>query len=195
MNESKTAKKIDWTDPSVIRYHTQKMKPERTVAKQTEICQNLKVKATVSYKRNVPGEKEPGAKRKKSIPRKTTRKRQKLEEDAEKDELKGFLDIVPREEAPIEIESISIKFPIMDWKTYVLTKTFMYGYVKDRKKTVKNGLRDRMSVHEAKEKKSKRSQRVNASDFHNQGDTYWNWMSAMVSRVLELKVGSEYRLD
>ncbi|GJR29371.1 hypothetical protein Tco_1105603 [Tanacetum coccineum] len=57
---------------------------------------------------------------------KTTRKRQKLEEDAEKDELKGFLDIVPREEAPIEIESISTKFPIVDWKTCVLTETFMY---------------------------------------------------------------------
>ncbi|GJX66319.1 putative reverse transcriptase domain-containing protein [Tanacetum coccineum] len=69
------------------------------------------------------------AKRKKSIPRKSTRKRQKLEEDAEKDELKGFLDIVPREEAPIEVESISTKFPIVDWKTCVLTETFMYYQV------------------------------------------------------------------
>ncbi|GJS47196.1 putative ribonuclease H-like domain-containing protein [Tanacetum coccineum] len=41
--------------------------------------------------------KEPGAKRKKSIPRKSTRKRQKMEEDAEKEKLKGFLDIIPRE--------------------------------------------------------------------------------------------------
>ncbi|GJW87957.1 putative ribonuclease H-like domain-containing protein, partial [Tanacetum coccineum] len=72
---------------------------------------------------------EPAAKRKKSIPRKTTRKRQKLEEDAEKDELKGFLDIVPREEAPIEVESLSTKFPIVDWKTCVLTETFMYYQV------------------------------------------------------------------
>ncbi|GKC33411.1 hypothetical protein Tco_1040705 [Tanacetum coccineum] len=46
--------------------------------------------------------KETGAKRKKSIPRKSTRKRQKMEEDAEKEELKGFLDIIPREEVPIE---------------------------------------------------------------------------------------------
>ncbi|GJV51078.1 hypothetical protein Tco_1446819 [Tanacetum coccineum] len=65
------------------------------------------------------------AKRKKSIPKKTTRKRQKLE-DVEKDELKGFLDVVPREEIPIEIESLSTKFPIVDWKTVVLTETFMY---------------------------------------------------------------------
>ncbi|GJZ94193.1 hypothetical protein Tco_0666396 [Tanacetum coccineum] len=70
--------------------------------------------------------KESGAKRKKSIPRKSTRKRQKMEEDAEKEELKGFLDIIPREEVPIEVESLSTKFPIMDWKTCVLTENFMY---------------------------------------------------------------------
>ncbi|GJS34583.1 putative ribonuclease H-like domain-containing protein [Tanacetum coccineum] len=82
--------------------------------------------------------KEPGAKRKKSIPRKSTRKRQKMEVDAEKEDLKGFLDIIPREEVPIEVESISTKFPIMDWKTYVLTETFihdveeLYRLVKER---------------------------------------------------------------
>ncbi|GJR14905.1 hypothetical protein Tco_0797557, partial [Tanacetum coccineum] len=37
----------------------------------------------------------------------STRKRQKLEEDAEKEELKGFLDIIPREEVPMEVESLS----------------------------------------------------------------------------------------
>ncbi|GKB85753.1 hypothetical protein Tco_0958025 [Tanacetum coccineum] len=72
---------------------------------------------------------EPAAKRKKSIPRKTTRKRQKLEVDTEKEELKTFLDIVPREEDPIDIESLSTKFPIVDWKTIVLTETFMYYQV------------------------------------------------------------------
>ncbi|GJT23122.1 hypothetical protein Tco_0893059 [Tanacetum coccineum] len=44
----------------------------------------------------------------------------------EKEELKGLLDIIPREEVPIEVESISIKFSTVDWKTYVLTETFMY---------------------------------------------------------------------
>ncbi|GKG65737.1 hypothetical protein Tco_0687149, partial [Tanacetum coccineum] len=40
--------------------------------------------------------KESGAKIKKSLLRKRrTDKRQKLEEDAEKEELKGFLDIIP----------------------------------------------------------------------------------------------------
>ncbi|GJT68270.1 ribonuclease H-like domain-containing protein [Tanacetum coccineum] len=73
--------------------------------------------------------KEPGAKRKKSIPRKSTRKRQKMEEDTEKEELKGFLDIIPREEVPIEVESLFTKFPVVDWKTCVLTENFMYYQV------------------------------------------------------------------
>ncbi|GKA76719.1 hypothetical protein Tco_0783180 [Tanacetum coccineum] len=60
--------------------------------------------------------KEPGAKRKKSIPRKSTKKRQKMEEAAEKEELKGILDIIPREEVPIDVASLSTKFPIVDWK-------------------------------------------------------------------------------
>ncbi|GJX18166.1 hypothetical protein Tco_0218998, partial [Tanacetum coccineum] len=71
--------------------------------------------------------KESGAKRKKSLPRKRrTVKRQKLEEDAEKEELKGFLDIIPREEFAEDVESLSTKYPIVDWKTYTLTENFMY---------------------------------------------------------------------
>ncbi|GJT69510.1 hypothetical protein Tco_1028796 [Tanacetum coccineum] len=71
--------------------------------------------------------KEYGEKRKNSLPRKRrTVKRQKMEEYAEKEELKGFLDIIPREDVPIEVESLSTKFLIVDWKTCVLTENFMY---------------------------------------------------------------------
>ncbi|GKA66355.1 hypothetical protein Tco_0766163, partial [Tanacetum coccineum] len=183
MDEAKSAKKIDWNDPSVIRYHTQKMKPKTVAQARRNMIKYLKNQGNyklsnfkgMSYndirpifekvwdfnqniepmdaehgsgKQTSPEKspekslekspekteeddvvKEPGAKRKKSIPRKSIRKRQKLEEDAEKEELKGFLDIVPREKVPIEIESISTKFPIVDWKTYVLTETFMYYQV------------------------------------------------------------------
>ncbi|GJS05890.1 hypothetical protein Tco_0362686 [Tanacetum coccineum] len=194
MDEAKTTKKIDWNDPSVIRYHSLKMKPKTIAQARRNMIKYLKNQGNykisnfkgMSYndirpifekiwdfnqkiepmdtehgsgkqmspqkspekspaKEKSPekvveeesetqealkeGVKEPAAKRKKSIPRKSTRKRQKLEEDAEKDELKGFLDIVPREEAPIEVESISTKFPIVDWKTCVLTETFMYYQV------------------------------------------------------------------
>ncbi|GJS11250.1 hypothetical protein Tco_0368046 [Tanacetum coccineum] len=183
MDEAETTKKIDWNDPSVIRYHSLKMKPKSIAQARRNMIKYLKNQGNfkitdfkgMSYneirpifeklwdfnqkfvpmdaekgskKQKSPEKerstekiveeedvtqeerkevvKEPAAKRKKSIPRKTTRKRQKLEEDTEKDELKRFLDIVPREEAPIEIESLSTKFPIVDWKSYILTETFMY---------------------------------------------------------------------
>ncbi|GJR42241.1 hypothetical protein Tco_1310344 [Tanacetum coccineum] len=80
MSEAKSTKKIDWNDPSVIR------KLDRKLVK------NLR------------------AKRKKSLPRKRrTDKRQKLKEDAEKEELKGFLDIIQREEFAEDVESLSTK--------------------------------------------------------------------------------------
>ncbi|GJU37595.1 hypothetical protein Tco_1185949 [Tanacetum coccineum] len=186
MDEAKSTKKIDWNDPSVIRYHTQKMKPKTIAQARRNMIKYLKNQGNykitdfkgMSYndirpifekvwdfnqnivpmdaehgseKQESPAKEkssekvmeeeigtqeelkqdviEPVAKRKKSIPRKTTRKRQKLEEDAEKDEIKGFLDIVLREEAPIEVEYISTKFPIVDWKICVLTETFMYYQV------------------------------------------------------------------
>ncbi|GKB22005.1 hypothetical protein Tco_0855928 [Tanacetum coccineum] len=174
MAEAKSTKKIDWNDPSVIRYHSLKMKPKTIAQARRNMIKYLKNQGNykisdfkgMSYndirpifekvwdfnqniepmdaehgsgKQKSPEKsaekmeeddvaKETGAKRKKSIPRKSTRKRQKMEVDAEKEDLKGFLDIIPREEVPIEVESISTKFPIMDWKTYVLTETLSLYY-------------------------------------------------------------------
>ncbi|GKB65775.1 hypothetical protein Tco_0927187, partial [Tanacetum coccineum] len=183
ISEAKSSKKIDWNDPSVIRYHALKMKPKTFAQARKNMIKYLKNQgnykisdfkgmsyndirpifenvwdfnqniepmdvehgsekmkslekmkspekieeedvATQKEKQEVS--KDSGAKRKKSIPRKSTRKRQKMEEDAEKEELKGFLDIIPREVVPMEVESLSTKFPIVDWKTCVLTENFMY---------------------------------------------------------------------
>ncbi|GKD03159.1 hypothetical protein Tco_1178133 [Tanacetum coccineum] len=186
MDEAEATKKIDWNDPSVLRYHSLKMKPKSIAQARRNMVKYLKNQGNfkitdfkgmsyneirpifeklwdfnqkfvpmdaekASKKQKSPEKerssekiveeedvaqeereevvKEPAAKRKKSIPRKTTRKRQKLEEDTDKDELKTFLDIVPREDAPIEVDSLSTKFPIVDWKTVVLTETFMYYQV------------------------------------------------------------------
>ncbi|GKA56644.1 hypothetical protein Tco_0755716, partial [Tanacetum coccineum] len=175
MAEAKSTKQIDWNDPSVIRYHTQKMKPKTVAQARNNMIKYLKNQGNykirdfkgMSYdeirpifekvwdfnQQFVPMDlehgtekmkspekspekmksaekveeedvatqkemqevsKETGAKRKKSIPRKSTRKRQKMEEDAEKEELKGFWDIIPREEVPIEVESLFTKFPVVD---------------------------------------------------------------------------------
>ncbi|GJX56656.1 hypothetical protein Tco_0286553 [Tanacetum coccineum] len=53
-------------------------------------------------------------------------KKQKLEDDAEKKELRDSMDVVPRDDIAIDIESLATKYPIVDWKTHVLTENMMY---------------------------------------------------------------------
>nr|GEV08190.1 hypothetical protein [Tanacetum cinerariifolium] len=58
-------------------------------------------------------------------------KKQKLEvdTDAEKEELREILDIVPRDDISISIESLATNYLIVDWKTHILTKNMMYYQV------------------------------------------------------------------
>ncbi|GJV78383.1 hypothetical protein Tco_1509967 [Tanacetum coccineum] len=152
MSEAKSTKERDWNDLPVIRYHALKIKP-KTVAQarrnmvwdfnqhiepiehgseKMKSPEKIKEEDVDTQKEMKEVSKESGAKRKKSLPRKSTRstvKRQKMEEDAEKEDLKGYLDIVPREEVVEDVESLSIKYPIVDWKTCVLTENFMYYQV------------------------------------------------------------------
>ncbi|GJR31015.1 hypothetical protein Tco_1107247 [Tanacetum coccineum] len=53
-------------------------------------------------------------------------KKQKLEDDAEKEELKACLDIVSGDDIVINVESLATKYPIVDWKTHILTENMMY---------------------------------------------------------------------
>ncbi|GKE79812.1 hypothetical protein Tco_1549812 [Tanacetum coccineum] len=129
MYEAKSTKKIDWNDPSVIRYHALKMKPKiiaqarRNMIKYLKNQGNYKISDFKGIEKMKSPEKieeedvdtqeemkemskESGAKRKKSLPRKSTRstvKRQKTEEEIEKEDLKGYLDIVPREDVSLKI--------------------------------------------------------------------------------------------
>ncbi|GKE86318.1 hypothetical protein Tco_1560060 [Tanacetum coccineum] len=50
-------------------------------------------------------------------------KRQKLEDDAEKAELKACLEVVPGDDSAVNIESLATKYPIVDWKTHILAET------------------------------------------------------------------------
>ncbi|GJU61790.1 hypothetical protein Tco_1243625 [Tanacetum coccineum] len=127
MFESKTSKKIDWNDPSVLREMSyNEIMP--IFEKVWDFNQHIK-----------PMDSEHGSEIMKSPEKMKSAAKIKEEDvatqkemkeiggkDAEKEELKVFLDIIPREEVPIEVESLSTKFPIVDWKTYVLTKNFMY---------------------------------------------------------------------
>ncbi|GJT78848.1 hypothetical protein Tco_1045573 [Tanacetum coccineum] len=55
-------------------------------------------------------------------------KKQKLEEDndAEKEELRDSMGVVPRDDVAIDVESLATKYPIVDWKTHILNENMMY---------------------------------------------------------------------
>ncbi|GKA95140.1 hypothetical protein Tco_0817178 [Tanacetum coccineum] len=52
--------------------------------------------------------------------------KQKLEDEAEKEELRACLDIAPGDEVAMDVESLATKYPIVDWKTHILTENMMY---------------------------------------------------------------------
>nr|GEW17279.1 reverse transcriptase domain-containing protein [Tanacetum cinerariifolium] len=63
----------------------------------------------------------------------------KLEEDdAEKEELRACLDIVPVDDISINVESLAIKYPIVDWKTHTLTENMMYYQIIRANRSFKN---------------------------------------------------------
>ncbi|GKE20246.1 hypothetical protein Tco_1431758 [Tanacetum coccineum] len=53
-------------------------------------------------------------------------KRQKIEDDDEKEELRAYLDIIPEDDEAVNVESLATKYPIVDWKTHVLSEDKMY---------------------------------------------------------------------
>ncbi|GKC37947.1 hypothetical protein Tco_1050331 [Tanacetum coccineum] len=117
------AKKIDWNDPSVIRYQALKMKPKIIAQARRNMDFNQHIE---------PMDLEHGSERMKS-PKKieeedvdTQKEMKEMELDDEKEDLKGYLDIVPREDVAEDVESLSTKYPIVDWKTCVLIENFMY---------------------------------------------------------------------
>ncbi|GKE34522.1 hypothetical protein Tco_1453844, partial [Tanacetum coccineum] len=53
-------------------------------------------------------------------------KRQNVEDDAEKAELKACLEIVPSDDSAVNIKSLATKYPIVDWKTHILAEDIIY---------------------------------------------------------------------
>ncbi|GKE48243.1 hypothetical protein Tco_1479501, partial [Tanacetum coccineum] len=55
-------------------------------------------------------------------------KKHKLEEDnnVEKEELRASMYVVPRDDVVIDVESLTTKYPIVDWKTHILNENMMY---------------------------------------------------------------------
>ncbi|GJX06206.1 hypothetical protein Tco_0194138 [Tanacetum coccineum] len=55
-------------------------------------------------------------------------KKPKLEEDtnAEKEKLRDSMDVAPRDDVAIDVESLATKYPIADWKTHILNENMIY---------------------------------------------------------------------
>ncbi|GJX20153.1 hypothetical protein Tco_0222830 [Tanacetum coccineum] len=96
-------------------------------------------------KKEKGSEKKTGGRRKKSLARKRARetlseesaKKQKLEDDAEKEELQVYLNIVLEEES-LDVESLATKYPIVDWETQILANDKYYYQIKRADGSVKH---------------------------------------------------------
>ncbi|GJW03110.1 putative ribonuclease H-like domain-containing protein [Tanacetum coccineum] len=94
----------------------------------------VKRQSTEEEKKRDDSSKPAEGRRKKTLARKRasgkdseeSMKKQKLEDDIEKEDLKAYLDIIAGYDVAIDIESLATKYPIVDWKTYVLAENFMY---------------------------------------------------------------------
>ncbi|GJW40453.1 hypothetical protein Tco_0066298 [Tanacetum coccineum] len=129
-------KVINWNDPDVLRYHAVQNRPflkaEAFVPKDSKI--EKEVMKRPGFDLQQKSSMKTGGSRKKTLARKKARekqskegaKRQKIEYEKEKEELKAYLALVPREEFSMEIKSLGTKYLIVDWKTHALTKNFMY---------------------------------------------------------------------
>ncbi|GJR34478.1 hypothetical protein Tco_1210162 [Tanacetum coccineum] len=53
-------------------------------------------------------------------------KRQKMEDNAEKEELRAYLDIILGDDVALSVESLATKHQIVDWRTHVLSEDKMY---------------------------------------------------------------------
>nr|GFB07361.1 hypothetical protein [Tanacetum cinerariifolium] len=53
-------------------------------------------------------------------------KRRKLKDDAKKEELRTYLEIVQHDDSAVNIESLATKYLIVNWKTYILSEDMFY---------------------------------------------------------------------
>ncbi|GJW96036.1 hypothetical protein Tco_0177844 [Tanacetum coccineum] len=107
----KRKKVINWNDLDVLRYHAVQNRPfskvEAFVPKDSKIEKEVMKRPGFDLQQEIS--KKTGGSRKKTLARKRAGEKQ-----------------IPREEFAMEIESLGTKYPIVDWKTHVLTENFMY---------------------------------------------------------------------
>ncbi|GKA62124.1 hypothetical protein Tco_0761643 [Tanacetum coccineum] len=74
-----------------------------------------------TYKQKTLAKKRAGEK-----PSEWSSKRQKMEDNAKKEELRAYLDIILGDDVALSVESLATKHQIVDWRTHVLSEDKMY---------------------------------------------------------------------
>ncbi|GKC26794.1 hypothetical protein Tco_1034088 [Tanacetum coccineum] len=151
---------IDWSDPAVIRFHAQQNRPFSIAEVKKNICTYLKNQGGykmsdfkgMTYEEIRPifekdeassfVKKPYGGRRKKSLARKRATetlseesvKKQKLEDDAEEEELQVYLNIVPEDEG-LDVESLATNAILYDFDKQDVLE--LYRLVKERFQTAR----------------------------------------------------------
>ncbi|GJZ52733.1 hypothetical protein Tco_0607618 [Tanacetum coccineum] len=141
---------IDWSDPAVLRYHTLQNRPFSVAEVRKNMCLYLKNQGSEIEKEVMKRsgfdlqqessklvEEEIVQKRARETLSEESTKKQKLEDDTKKEELQVFLNIVPEEES-LDVESLTTKYPIVDWETQILANDKYYYQIKRADGSVKH---------------------------------------------------------
>ncbi|GJW88759.1 putative ribonuclease H-like domain-containing protein [Tanacetum coccineum] len=125
--EANQAHDIDWSDPTVLRYHAHQNRSFSVAEDQNNafVPKDLEIEKEVMKRFGFNFQQKSGKKRSREDTNEDNAKKQKLEDDAEKKELRDSMDVVRRDDIAIDVESLATKYSIVDWKTHVLTKNMM----------------------------------------------------------------------
>ncbi|GJS97910.1 putative ribonuclease H-like domain-containing protein [Tanacetum coccineum] len=127
---------IDWSDPAVLRYHALQNRSFSKAEVRKNMCMYLKNQGGykqshfkgMSYEDIRPIFERVWDLNNAFFPKdfEIEKEKHKLEDDAKKKEIRDSMDVVPRDDIAIDVESLATKYPIVDWKTHVLKENMMY---------------------------------------------------------------------
>ncbi|GJZ07155.1 hypothetical protein Tco_0540948 [Tanacetum coccineum] len=127
-------------------YETEAQSIQRIKRQDQEVLEEpVESLKTETEKVAIESSKKARGRRKKSLakkigrasPSEETAKKYKLDEDAEKEELQGYSTITLEEEG-LNVESLSINYPIVDWQTQILAADKFYYQIKRADGSVKH---------------------------------------------------------
>ncbi|GJW89746.1 hypothetical protein Tco_0167299 [Tanacetum coccineum] len=177
--EADQAHNIDWSDTAVLRYHELLNRSffvtevrKNTYQNNALLPKDSEIEKEVMKRPGFDFQQKSSKKRSREDSDEDNAKKLKLEDDAEKEELRDSMDVVPRDDIAIDIESLATKYLIVDWKTHVLTENMMYYQIISADR--------RIAIHMMIEKKYPLTQEM---------------FSRMLSRRLEVNQESEMAFE